>query len=118
MGHHRRESIASVLLAKCAGVASRLSLRTTRTGRPTLGLSNRRALGVLATTLGTLLLFGGTALANSTHTFSQAFGSKGSAAGQLELASNSGVAVNDETHDIYVADTGNHRIDEFEANRP
>jgi hypothetical protein len=55
---------------------------------------------------------------------------KGSEAGQLELAApfglytgqggersvaGSGVAVNDKTHDVYVADTGNHRVDEFES---
>jgi hypothetical protein len=57
---------------------------------------------------------------------------KGSEAGQLELAApfgvatglngnngaaiaGSGVAVNDGNHDVYVADTGNHRVDEFES---
>ena len=57
------------------------------------------------------------------------FGGAGAGAGQLGLAapilqgsgraelrvSGSGVAVNDETHDVYVADTGEHRVDEFEA---
>jgi NHL repeat len=49
------------------------------------------------------------------HSFSGSFGSAGSGAGQLALVSNSGVAVNSTTHDVYVADTGNHRVDEFSA---
>ena len=53
------------------------------------------------------------ALAVSIHAFSKSFGEKGSAAGQLELASSSGVAVNNTTHDVYVADTHNRRVDEF-----
>jgi hypothetical protein len=40
------------------------------------------------------------------------FGGPGSGAGQLEAPE--GVAVNDTTGDVYVADTGNDRIDEFE----
>ncbi len=65
------------------------------------------------------------------HFFSGSFGSAGSGAGQLALvptvymhlgeegqkvvSGGSGVAVDDETGDVYVADTGNHRVDEFEA---
>jgi DNA-binding beta-propeller fold protein YncE len=67
----------------------------------------------------------------STHVFSTSFGKPGSGAGQLKLVATatsqvgpqeqvtsggSGLAVNNETHDVYVADTGNHRIDEFAAN--
>ncbi len=64
------------------------------------------------------------------HTFSKTIGEPGHGAGQLELVApeeefafghgqgsdikgGSGVAVNDVTGDVYVADTGNHRIDEF-----
>jgi hypothetical protein len=58
----------------------------------------------------------------TTHFFSSSFGAAGSGAGQLVLQANpyksetpsSGLAVNDETHNVYVADTGNHRISEFE----
>jgi NHL repeat len=41
------------------------------------------------------------------------FGEPGPGAGQLEAPE--GVAVNDKTGDVYVADVGNARIDEFEA---
>jgi hypothetical protein len=57
------------------------------------------------------------------HYFQDSFGSAGAGAGELELETvsylsdlpDSGLAVDDETHDVYVADTGNHRIDEFES---
>ncbi len=62
------------------------------------------------------------ALASSTHVFSTSFGEAGSGDGQMSLAAGteygggaSGVAVNSSTHDVYVADTGNHRVDEFSA---
>ncbi len=61
-----------------------------------------------------LALLVGSASALETHTFSASFGGPGSGAG--ELSSPQGVAANATTHDVYVADTGNHRIDEFEAN--
>jgi NHL repeat len=41
------------------------------------------------------------------------FGEPGSAAGQLQ--SPEGVAVNEESHDVYVADKGNARVDEFKS---
>ena len=52
--------------------------------------------------------------ASSLHVPSADIGAPGEAAG--DLASPKGVAVNQETHDVYVADTGNARIDEFSAN--
>jgi hypothetical protein len=55
------------------------------------------------------------ALASETHVFSSSFGSAGAGAGQVSLAGDSGVAVNASTHDVYVADTGNARVDEFSA---
>ncbi|HST56034.1 MAG TPA: hypothetical protein VLJ42_09100 [Solirubrobacteraceae bacterium] len=51
----------------------------------------------------------------SFHRLSTSFGSAGSGDGQLALASNSGVAVNNATHDLYVADTGNARVDQFSS---
>jgi hypothetical protein len=62
-----------------------------------------------------LLLLPSSALALTKHVFSESFGSAGSGDGQLELAAHSGIAVNDQTGDIYVADTGNHRIDQFDS---
>jgi hypothetical protein len=68
-------------------------------------------------------------LAARNHSFQREFGSKGTAAGQLELKEpvlefeasggdekgGSGLAVGDASHDVYVADTGNHRVDVFQA---
>ncbi len=51
--------------------------------------------------------------ASAEHVFQTSFGSAGEGAGQL--SSPNAVAVNDETEDVYVADTGNHRVDEFTA---
>jgi hypothetical protein len=76
--------------------------------------TSRNVLAVLVA-LGIFALTATPVLAGSVHVFSRSFGGKGSAAGRMELASDSGVAVNATTHDVYVADTGNHRIDEFEA---
>jgi DNA-binding beta-propeller fold protein YncE len=65
------------------------------------------------------------ASAAQAHKFSTAFGAPGAGAGQLALVfpalsaqnkpitAGSGVAVDDETGDVYVADTGNHRVSEF-----
>jgi hypothetical protein len=93
-----------------------------------------RALNLLLLALTALALTATPALAGSSHIYSHHLGEgRGEAAGQLELTApvlfnkktfdgtpyfdvaGSGVAVNDETHDVYVADTGNRRVDEFEA---
>ena len=72
-----------------------------------------------------LLLCGAvSASAHGHYIFTGSFGEAGSGAGQLSLTfgsgtqggtAGSGVAVNSETHDVYVADTANNRVDEFEA---
>ena len=82
------------------------------------------AFGVLCVSL----LLATPAQAARNHVFSNVkIGEKGSGAGDLELAApvaylgaggsdekgGSGVAVNDTTGDVYVADTGNRRVDEF-----
>jgi hypothetical protein len=62
------------------------------------------------------------AVAARAHGFSFVFGGSGSGAGELSLArpvavgesGGSGVAVDDVTGDVFVADTGNRRVDEFE----
>ncbi|HEX4306459.1 MAG TPA: hypothetical protein VHZ54_10500 [Solirubrobacterales bacterium] len=63
--------------------------------------------------------------ADSIHGFEQSFGSAGEGPGEMELVApdyeaspqvaGSGLAVDSTTHHVYVADTGNERIDEFEA---
>ncbi len=66
----------------------------------------------------------GVAFAARLRAFEKSLGSTGSAAGQMLLraaaegVAGSGVAVNETTHDIYVADTGNHRVDEFNPTKP
>lgn len=68
-----------------------------------------------------LLASGGVAAAEVAHGLSFSFGQAGSGDGQFALKkpppqeAGSGVAVNDTTHDVYIVDTGNHRIDEFTA---
>jgi NHL repeat len=80
------------------------------------------ALGLLVS-IG-LLLVPANAPAAQVHVLSSSFGSAGSGDGQLELADpnlfltgapGSGLAVNQETGDVYVADTGNHRIAQFSS---
>jgi DNA-binding beta-propeller fold protein YncE len=65
--------------------------------------------------VGALALASTSAQAFDTHVFSSSFGSAGSLAGQLSLNSSlpSGVAINSVTHDVYVADSDNSRVDEF-----
>jgi DNA-binding beta-propeller fold protein YncE len=79
----------------------------------TLSLSVLMSLCVLA---GALVFSSAPAVAFETHVASQPIGSgeKGTGAGQLELAGNSGVAVDQATGDVYIADTGNDRVDELE----
>jgi hypothetical protein len=60
------------------------------------------ALGLLLS-VGFLLGASSAALAAEVHVFSTSFGTAGSGDGQLELAEHSGLAVNDTSHDIYVA---------------
>jgi DNA-binding beta-propeller fold protein YncE len=67
--------------------------------------------------VGVLALGVAPALAVPAHVLSSSFGSVGSGTGQVELAASSEMAVNQETGDIYVADTGNHRVDEFSSSR-
>ncbi|MBA3867082.1 MAG: hypothetical protein H0X42_12185 [Solirubrobacterales bacterium] len=55
-----------------------------------------------------LALMAGSASAAEVHVFSGSFG-----AGELSLGEHSGVAVNQGTGDVYVADTGNGRVAEF-----
>ncbi len=99
-------------------------------------VASRRVFGGGLVWLGVLLAGGlgcapGVAWGDSAYRLEpgRVFGGAGAGAGQMGLAapigqgggspefrvSGSGVAVNDETHDVYVADTGEHRVDEFQA---
>ena len=51
------------------------------------------------------------ALALNEHVYTTSFGGPGSGPGQL--SGPTGIAVNDATHDVYVADTNNNRVEEF-----
>jgi sugar lactone lactonase YvrE len=76
---------------------------------------HRLIVAVLTLASAALLAFAtAPAFAVTTHVFAFSFGTAGAGAGQVSLASNSGLAVNATTHDIYVADTGNARVDQFD----
>jgi hypothetical protein len=82
------------------------------------GSTKRRAKGLgclLLAALFALLVLAIPASAVETHVKSIAFGAAGSGDGQFELAEHSGVAVNEATHDVYVADAGNRRVDQFDS---
>jgi DNA-binding beta-propeller fold protein YncE len=67
----------------------------------------------LCAVVGGLLFAGAPALAVQGHIFSGAFGSKGSGEGRLSEPSD--IAVNETTGDVYVADSGNSRVEYFTA---
>ncbi len=84
---------------------------------------------VLGTCFLVLLVFASSAFATRGRVFGGSFGSPGSGAGQLSLApavlsaggesvrnAGSGLGVSQATHDVYVADTGDHRVDQFTSN--
>jgi hypothetical protein len=66
-----------------------------------------------AVALGAALLGGTPAGASTGYGLTGSFGSKGAGAGQFEEPTS--VAVNDATHDVYVFDSGNGRVQEFDA---
>ncbi len=67
----------------------------------------------LCVVAGCVLLWGSSAQALTLHEFAGAFGSEGSAGGQFKGPE--WIAVNDVTHDVYVADHGNDRVEEFNS---
>ena len=72
------------------------------------------SLAALCPALAALLLSATPALA-AHHEYTASFGSSGSGDGQFSLGEVAGLAVNESTHDVYVADAGNHRVDEFSS---
>jgi hypothetical protein len=73
------------------------------------------ALLFLLAAVASLSLFAAAATAAELHVSSGSFGEPGSGNGQLDLGEHSGIAVNMTTGDVYVADTDNHRVEEFES---
>jgi DNA-binding beta-propeller fold protein YncE len=59
------------------------------------------------------LVLGSPAMALNVHVFSGSFGEEGAGPGQLKEPND--IAVNYATHDVYVADLGNKRVEEFTA---
>ncbi len=78
----------------------------------------KNLLALLVALMAAVCLFPGSAFALQTRLFESSLGSAGHGDGQLNLAAHSGVAVDEATHDIYVADTGNHRVVQFDPSKP
>lgn len=81
-----------------------------------MGLMVARRLAVVVVSLLCVLAvglaFGGvSAFAERGHVFEKTFGSAGP--GDAQLSEPQGVAVNEATGDVYVADRGNHRVEQF-----
>jgi hypothetical protein len=70
-------------------------------------------LTVLATTLGVLVLTGGSAFAATEHVYKSTFGEAGAEPGKF--SDPAGIAVNDKTGDLYVVDKGNNRVERFSS---
>jgi hypothetical protein len=87
-----------------------------RTGRSQLeiSVSRWRVLIVLLAAVLVLAVGVSSAVAAQSHAFIRSFGSPGTGAGQFDLTSESGLAVNQSNGDLYVADTGNHRVEKFD----
>ena len=80
--------------------------------------------GLAVLTAGLIFSTGVASATRAAHAFEKSLGSPGSAAGQLALravgtgVAGSGVAVNEKEGFVYVADTENHRVDEFDPSKP
>jgi hypothetical protein len=112
-------AIGDIGRLKSAGASSRSSL----VGAIKTAPSHRRspvALSALLASAAVLAIVAAPALARETHLFAPPpIGAPGSAAGQLALPASpppsAGLAVDAASGDVYVADVGNHRIDQFTA---
>jgi hypothetical protein len=104
-----------------------MKARQISSGRARIALVSAIAASLAACAV---LLSAGPAKAAQAHGFSTSFGEAGTGSGQLALIfptltpqgkplePGSGLAVNDDSGDVYVADTGNHRVDEFSPGKP
>ena len=88
-------------------------------GATTKGIASR-AVTTLAIALLVTLVLSPSAFAEKNHVFTSAFGEPCLAApcgnSQFSLAEHSGLAVNETSGDVYVADTNDERIEQFQAN--
>jgi hypothetical protein len=103
------------------------TIRTSRPSKKRCRASIRRLVTVGGLLVVVFAMASTPAFASRNHSFAHAFGSKGTGAGQMQLAApvpspggnggdetgGSGLALNTSAHDIYVADTDNHRVDEY-----
>jgi hypothetical protein len=98
-------------------------ITTLRGGSPVIR-TGRLGLLVLCVAVVAVALFAASpAMAARAHVFKFSFGGPGEAAGEMSLETplkaggkpGSGVAVSDASHDLFVADTSNRRVDEFTA---
>jgi NHL repeat len=100
-GVSRRAFVARGVLGRAKGTGARSAMRA-------------RLVVSITTTLAALLLaFSAQALATTGHRFVGQFGGPGSAAGSF--AGPAGVAIQQSTGDVYVADQGNNRVEKFSA---
>jgi DNA-binding beta-propeller fold protein YncE len=136
-GEHVNTTAHNAIYRKQTGCLAALrALRTAQgSGASSASFSGRRLAALLTVApivLLSLLLSISPAGAAESHAYAGSFGSSGSGAGQVELVppkfdkgviapperaemvvGGSGLAVDQVTGDVYVADTGNHRVDEF-----
>ncbi len=82
---------------------------------PSPAPARRRFALISLISIAALTLTATPALAAQAHVFSSSFGGSGSGNGQFALAQHSGAAVNATTGNLYVADTDNGRVQEFNA---
>jgi sugar lactone lactonase YvrE len=117
--HHTRKGIKVNRTEHCESVQPSFQSGLTTTARYGLLRSGARSLRLAAVFVSAIVVFAlsdSSALGAQHHSYSYSFGSRGSGAGQLSLLPPiSGLALNDETHVLYVADTRNRRVDEFTA---
>jgi hypothetical protein len=79
------------------------------------GARSLRLIAPFALCVIALLTLAALASAREVHVFKESFGEAGAGNGQLSMTAQSGVAINGESGDVYVADTANARVEQFEA---
>src|ERR1700722_4852307 len=72
-----------------------------------------RVAGVLGVVMSLCVFWSASAVARRAYTYTGTFGAAGTGAGELEAPQS--VAVNDQTGNVYVVDTHNFRVEEFDS---